>query len=100
MVFNPKETHSVAQQAIRAATLIGPLSLPRNFFSKALLMEHSGVRLNAGRLLLTVFDKINEFHNILMKHPRASVYSDTEKKEIFAAFKSKKKKVFVCTRNS
>ena len=89
MVFNPKEKHSVAQQAIRAATLIGPLSLPRNFFSKGLLMEHSGIRMNVGRLLQTVFDKINEFQTILRKHPKASVYSDTEKEEIFAAFKSK-----------
>ena len=88
MVFNPKEKHSVAQQAIRAATLIGPLSLPRNFFTKSLLMDHSGIRVNAGRLLQTIFDKINEFHTILMKHPKASVYSETEKNEIFAAFKS------------
>jgi hypothetical protein len=91
MIFNPKEKHSVAQQAIRAATLVGPLSLPRNFFVKSLLMEHSGIRVNAGRLLQTVFDKINEFHTILMKNPKASVYTDTEKNDIFAAFKSKTK---------
>lgn len=89
MVFNPKEKHSVAQQALRAATLVGPLSLPRNFFTKGLLVEHSGIRMNVGELLLAVFAKVNEFHCILMKHPKANVYSETEKNDIFSAFKSK-----------
>ncbi|KAI9561029.1 Nucleolar pre-ribosomal-associated protein 1 [Daphnia sinensis] len=89
MVFNPKEKHTVAQQALRAATLVGPLSLPRNFFTKGLLIEHSGIRMIVGEILQVIFTKINEFQNILMKNPKANMYSETEKKEIFLAFKKK-----------
>ena len=89
IIFNPKEKHSITQQAVRAATLLGPCSLPRNFFFKGLVKENSGIRLTVGRILQTVFNKMNEFQNILSQNPKANVYSESEKQEIFSALKGK-----------
>ncbi len=87
IVFNPKEKHTVTQQAVRAATLIGPCSLPRNFLFKGLVKENSGIRLTVGRIFQAIFTKMNEFKSILFTNPKANMYSDSEKQELFSSFK-------------
>lgn len=89
VVFNPREKHTASQQAVRAATLMGPCALPRNFFFKGLTKENPAIRLAIGRIFQAVFTKINEFKTILYQNPKANMYSDSEKRDIFSAFTSK-----------
>lgn len=89
IIFNPREKHSASQQAVRATTLIGCFALPRNFFFKGLTKENPAIRLAVGRIFQAVFTKINEFKTVLYQNPKANMYSDSEKRDIFAAFTSK-----------
>lgn len=83
VIFNPKEKHTVGQQALRAATLLGPCALPKNFFSRALMDESPAIKLTVGRILQTVLKKVEEFQRILFHDPKAKMYSESEKNSIF-----------------
>lgn len=97
VVFNPREKHTASQQAARAATLMGPCSLPRKFFTKGFNKENLAIRLAIGRIFQAVFSKINEFKTILYQNSKANMYSDSEKGDIFSAFTSKNTYMFVVT---
>lgn len=84
IIFNPKEKHTVDQQALRTATLMGPCSLPKDFFLKALVNENPTIKLTVGRILQTILNKVDEFKAILLHSPKACSYSISERNEIFS----------------
>lgn len=86
LVFNPREKFSAKQQAHRAATLITPPVFNRDFFVNALAFDGMDIQLSACHLLLSVLKKAEEFQHILINHPKAEIYSETEKTTISSLF--------------
>lgn len=86
LVFNPKEKFSTKQQTHRATTLVTPPVFNRDFFVNALAFDGLDIQLSACHLLLAVTKKAEEFLHILMHHPKAEMYSETEKTTISSLF--------------
>ena len=87
VLFNPKEKYSVNQQSQRAATILGCLALPHNFFHRGLTHPETEIRIAFASFLQVLFKKINELEHILNHNPKADAYSKTEKEQIFLKLK-------------
>jgi len=87
LIFNPKEKHSLKQQSMRAASLICPKSLRKQWFTDCLASENMSIRLAVARIIQTILKKVIEFQEMLFNSPKSKSYNPLEKKSIYAQFK-------------